>query len=309
MQLISKQYPIIILSGLLAVVAGCGSSGSDPAQETGSLSLAVSDGPIHNATKVCITFDEIEIKGSGASTVVALDPPEKVNLLDFQGKNAAPILSNHELPAGQYQWMRLGVDAVRGSNGGAGDTGGVECDGVSSYIAMEGGSTYNLYVPSGAQTGLKLVGGFMVPANGSANFTAEFDLMKSLNSPVGQAPDVMLKPAVRLVNNIEAGTLVGMVSGDLAGVEGCDPSVFVFNDGVTPNAIEDDVENPDDPVATAMVNAEIDDAGETEYSYSVGYLTAGEYEAAFTCDGAVFEPADGKGASISANVVTTLDFP
>jgi len=60
--------------------------------------------------------------------------------------------------------MRLGVDAVLGSNGGLGDTGPTDCNAQGSYIVMKDDSIHNLYVPSGAQSGLKLVGGFTVPA-------------------------------------------------------------------------------------------------------------------------------------------------
>lgn len=289
------------------VLAGCGGSGSGT--PTGLITLGISDGPIHDAEKVCITFDEVEFKGSGPPSTVVLDPVEKVNLLDFQGKNAAPILMNHELPAGEYQWMRLGVDAVRGSNGGAGDTGGNSCDGDGSYIVMSDGGVYNLYVPSSANTGLKLVGGFIVPVNGSANFTAEIDLMKSITAPPGLDPDVVLRPTIRLVNNVEAGTLTGQVHNDLATAAGCAPAVYVFDDGVTPNAIDEgDVVDPDDPVATAMVNEQTNIDGQVEYHYTVGFLLAADYEVAFTCDGVAFEPVDGKGATITAKKITTVDF-
>jgi len=66
-------------------------------------------------------------------------------------------------------------------------------------------------------------------------------------------PDVKLRPTIKLVNNNEVGTLTGQVANDLAEAEACAPSVYVFNDGVTPNGIED---NPDDPVATAIVEAQ-----------------------------------------------------
>jgi len=298
-----------LVAAAIILLSGCGGSGSSTGDATGMISLGVSDGPIHDADKVCITFDEIEFKGEGPSTVVSLDPAEKVNLLNFQGKNAAPILMNHELPAGDYQWMRLGIDAVQGSNGGAGDTGGIDCDGDASYIGMSDGAVYNLYVPSGANTGLKLVSGFTVPVNGSANFTAEFDLMKSVKTPPGLDPDVVLRPTIRLVNNIDAGTLTGQVSSDLATAEACAPSVFVFDDGVTPNAIDDgEVSDPNDPVATAMVNEQTNSDGQVEYHYTVGFLLAGDYEVAFTCDSSEFEPAEGRGATISANETTIIDF-
>jgi hypothetical protein len=38
-------------------------------------------------------------------------------------------------------------------------------------------------------------------------------------------------------------------------------------------------------------------------------LLAGDYEVAFTCDGETFEPIDGKPATITAQQVTTVEFP
>lgn len=316
---------------LIAIIAlaGCGGSGSGDTGDTGDtgnngtgtgfLSLGVSDGPVHDATKVCIEFQEIEIKGEGPSELVVLPDPVRVNLLDFQGNNAAPVLTGHELPAGDYEWLRLGIDAVRGGNGGQGDSGqGDACEVAGSYIVMKDQTVHNLYVPSSANNGLKLVGGITVPANSSVNLTAEFDLMKSITAPPGLSPDVKMRPTIRLVDNNEVGTLTGQVANELAtavleGDIACDPSVYVFNDGVTPNGIETD-ENGDpildeeDPIATAMVAEQQQGDGSVEYHYTVGFLLAGDYEAAFTCDGTTFEPVDGKPAPIVANEITVVNF-
>ena len=301
--------------GLAAVtsltLAGCGGgSGGDELSETfGFVSLGISDGPIHDASKVCVTFTDIELKpADGSSTLIELSEPVTINLLDFQGANAMPILSNQQVPAGNYNWMRLGVDALQGSNGGVGDTGGETCDGEASYIVMEDGSVNNLYVPSSANTGLKLHGGYTVPVNDTVNLTAEFDLAKSITAPPGQAPDVKLRPTIKLVNNNEVGTLTGQVANELAEAESCEPSVYVFNDGVVPNAIEDEVEDVNDPVATAMVEPQDQADGSVQWHYTIGFLLTGDYEAAFTCDGEWFEPENGSAAPIAAGEVTTVDF-
>lgn len=312
-----SRIPTVLASALLAALAGCGGSGStagvgpNDLVGTGKLSLGISDGPVHDAEKVCITFDAIEFKPAGEdaqSVSFELDPAEKINLLDFQGMNAAPLLVDEEMSAGDYEWIRLAVDASRGANGGVGDTGGVGCDGEASYIVMNDGGVYNLFVPSGDQTGLKLVNGFAIPDGGSANFTIEFDLMKSLVAPPGLSPDVILKPAMRLVQNDAAGALTGLVAAELATAEACEPSVYLFDDGIEPNAINAEEDDPNDPVATALVNEREADDGSTEYSYTIGFLSPGEYEAAFTCDGETFEPTEGIGVAIESGVTTTQDF-
>lgn len=311
-----RTLAVGLLAALALGLAACGGS-SDPKDTTGRISLGISDGPVHDADKVCVAFSEIEFK-SGADSFVETLGPTSVNLLDFQGVNAAPLLINFELPAGDYQWMRLGVNAVLGGPGGTGDDGtSVECQGDDSYIVMDSGSVHNLYIPSGFQTGLKLVGGFTVPAGGSADFTAEFDLMKSVTAPRGLEPDVILRPTIRLVNNVEVGTLTGEVSSGLATgstleLPNCDASVYVFNDGVMPNPMDSDpATDPDgllDPIATAMVNEQMNAMEQIEYHYTVGFLLAGNYEVAFTCDGTTFTPAEGKPAEIFVNQLTEVDF-
>ena len=317
----NKRSAFFVLAASAVVLAGCGGSGSEEVGTTGFLSLAVSDGPIHYADKVCITFNEVEVKGSGDSKVIPLDPPQKINLLAFQGDNAMPILTQEQLKAGDYEWMRLGVDAVRDGNGGEDETFGEDCDGAASYLVMKDSTVYhNLYVPSGATSGLKLVGGFTVPVNDTAYLTAEFDIAKSITAPPGQSPDMVLRPSIRLVNNVEVGTLTGLVESSDETQPGpvfpeeCDPSVYVFDDGVMPNpiGIDDDplseVIDPNDPVATAMVSERTNDDGSVQWDYTVGFLLAGNYEAAFTCGDGDFVPVNGKEAEIFVNEVTTVSF-
>ncbi len=309
---LSRQSIVTASTALLVVLAGCGGgSGSAPADAMGRISLGISDDPISGASKVCIEFTEVELKGEGPSTTIPLDEPAKVNLLSFQGPNAYPLLFNEIIPAGEYQWLRLGVNAVRGANGGMGDVSGTDaCEGNASYISMDS-HIHNLYVPSGAQSGLKLVGGFTVPVNNTAEFTADFDLKKSIADPIGLLPDVILRPTIRLVNNDDVGTLTGQVGNDLATAfdsateTDCDPWVYVYDDFAEPH----DISAADMSVASAMVNSSENNEGVTEYHYTVGFLPADmDYEVAFSCNGTTFEPAGGKPATITAQSVTTVDF-
>ena len=298
---------IFVFTASAGLVA-CG--GSSSPEQTGLLSLGVSDHPIHYAEKVCITFDDVELKSAGDGPAFLVELPEtKVNLLDFQGMNAAPLLFQEEVPAGEYAWARLIIDASMGSNGGVGDSGDPStCDGNASYIVMgeEGNTTtHNLYVPSGDLTGLKL-GGFTVPVNGSADFTAEWDLMKSITTPPGLDPDVVLKPHIRLVDNTEVGTLRGTVSTDLAAAEGCEPAVYVY-DNDNPDASDIGVA---EAVASAIVNPIDENDLASGYEYEIGHLLAGSYEAAFSCDAVeLVEPAEGNPFDISAGAITDVNFP
>lgn len=328
MNIITKRSCLGLAAVAAIALTACGGSGSDPIQEgMGVLNLSVSDAGI-DAKKVCIKFDGVQVKPADEDQPIdiVLDEPVTVNLLANQGANSQPIIFE-QIPAGTYKWIRLMVDANRGSNGGV-DDGGLdsdecEVDGDGSYLLDPDGMTYNLFIPSGDQTGLKLIKDIVIPVNATGDYTAEWDLGKSFIAPPGLAPDALMKPVVKLVANNEVGTLVGQVADALANPvpedpAACDPKVYVFDEGVIPNPINDpDDRDDNDPVATGLVTPQVQDDGSTQYRYSIGFLLAGRYDPVFTCDGETFVtpfPEDQEGlvegvtTLIEAGETTTVNF-
>jgi hypothetical protein len=213
------------------------------------------------------------------------------------------ILDNAVLPAGDYQWVRLNVEA--------------DCDvNDDSYIEINS-TEYSLWIPSGDQSGLKLVRGFHLPAEGVTDFTIDFDLRKSVNFPEGKGncrDNYKLKPALRIVNNTEVGSIAGTVDPDLFD----DPpptctggnAVYVFQGhGITPDDIGP---TAPDPVTTAMVK--LDD--NNDYVYRASFLNAGNYTVAFTCQADGDDPGSDdpiafqgtENVSVTAGLVTIHDF-
>jgi hypothetical protein len=272
-------FPVVAAS----VMAGC-SGGSSGGPGTGELSLAVSDAPVQAARQVCVEFTEAEFKKAGSENqVVVFDPPAKVDLLAYQGMNAAPLLLDLEMEAGEYQWIRLAVNAPQGANGGGGagmnDT---ECLGEGSYIVTDAGAVQGLYIPSSAESGLKLNRGFTLPVGGEADFVAEFDLMKSVHAPEGLDPDYIMRPVVHLLDRTETGSIAGEVSMEIATQQECMAAVYLYEAGEIPDDNEDDAETDSvDPIASAMV--EMQDDG--RFVYEIGPVLAGLYDVAFSCDG------------------------
>jgi hypothetical protein len=251
---------------------------------------------------VCIEFEEAEFKKAGTGNqVIVFDPPAKIDLLAYQGMNAAPLLTNQTLEAGEYQWVRLAANAPQGGDGGAGaGTNDTECIGVGSYIVTEAGAIHGLYIPSSAESGLKLNRRFTLPVGGSVDFVAEFDLMKSVHSPEGLDPDYIMRPTVRLLDRTETGSIAGEVSMTLATQTGCMPAVYLYNSGELPDDNEDDGEMDSiDPIASAMVNMQNDG----RFLYEIGPLLTGFYDVAFSCD------ADDPVADEALNYVLAADNP
>ena len=279
-------------------IAGCGSD--MPA--TGTLTLAVTDAPIDSAQRVVVFFASVEIKpANGESFVVPVN--DQIDLLALAGGGSEIILNNILLDAGHYNWIRLEINA--------------EATMMDSFIELDDGSIHSLRIPSGDQTGLKLIGGFDVPAGGQASFTLDFDLRQSIHSPKGQLPDYIMRPTIRIINNMApaySGTLVGIVRPSYVFNELCTTgnAIYVF---AGHNSPIDDVDGiAPDPVDSGIVDLVIGLGG---FGYRIGNLPVGNYTVAFTCQAGDDDPAtddnilflgDTHNVTIIAEQTTIQDF-
>lgn len=281
------------------LLSSCGSDG-DSADALGALSFAITDSPVDAAEKVVVRFNGIEIKpADGDAISFDFSSPRDIDLLALQGGNAAPLISGESVPAGNYNWVRLKVSAVQDNI-------------FDSYIQIDG-IQYELRIPSGNETGLKLVSGFTVAQGGNANYTIDFDLRKSVVAPPGQAPVMMLKPALRLVNNVEVGSMTGVVDSSLIAAE-CEGeatgAVYVYSGSdVSPDDLDGDA---GDPLTSGAVT--LDEGG--TYRYTIAFLAAGNYTASYSCDTDADDPESDdslvfvgtQNASITAGATTTVSF-
>ncbi len=291
----------IVFSVLLSLLTACGSDSYDNSETNayGTLSLAVTDAPVDEADKVVVRFNGVEIKPMGGSArTFTFAAPRDIDLLNLQAGTVAPLIVNEQVLAGQYEWARLLVSA--------------EFDNVmDSYIEIRG-AQFELRVPSGSESGLKLVSGFTVPQGGAGNYTIDFDLRKSVVDPGGQ-PGYFLKPVLRLVDNTQVGTLTGRIDPALVATQ-CDGAelgaVYVFNGA---DVVPDDVDgNGVEPVASGLVVQEQDG----DFVYRIAFLLAGNYTIAYTCDAVSDLPETdealdffgSRNVSITAGMTTTADF-
>ncbi len=258
---------------LALIFAGCGSE----APEKGTLTVAVTDAPVDSALRVVVFFASVEIKpASGESFVV--DVSDQIDLLALAGGGSEIILNNIELDAGHYNWIRLEVNA--------------EATMMDSFIELDDGSIHSLFIPSGDQTGLKLIGGFDVPAGGNASFTLDFDLRQSIHNPIGLLPDYILRPTVKMINTGVGGDPVGGISGTVSSnlifneLCGEGDAVYIFSGH---NSFIDDVDGIDpDPVDSAIVTL---DTNTGVHVFMIDNLAVGNYTLAFTCSAGEDDPA------------------
>lgn len=290
----NKLFAKALVPAFLLALAGCGGD-SSPSQ--GSLSLGITDAPVDNANRVVVEFGGVSVKpATGEAVDFTFDTPRQIDLLALQGGETELLLDGVVLDAGAYEWVRLSVNAGR--------------DASDSFIELEDGSVHALFIPSGNETGLKLVQGFVVPANGSADFTIDFDLRKSITDPQSQGTPYILKPALRMIDNTEVGTIAGTVDAAIAAAAACSPAVYVY-EGLDVTA--DDVGSAVEPVASGLVKMS-DATG--EYEYAVAFLLTGDYTVALTCDAdadaadtdddIIFEAQ--QNATVQIDQVTSINF-
>lgn len=278
---------------MIIALAGCGAApGEDTASEStrtpsGAITLRITDSPADFADHVFVQLHGVQFQKSdgsgttfyfcagsnGARDIQKTDcvqyAPLSFDLLALTDGVSDIVLGDQQLDAGKYSWIRLLVDA--------------ESDIRDSFIVM-GGAEYGLTIPGGAQSGLKLVREFDVDANGSVDFTIDFDLRKSIAAPK-TGTEYILRPALRLVESFNSGAIAGTVDASWM-AQACNRAViYVFSGaGVTPDDI-DKIEA--DPVASGRVKLNILDG---TYTYKIAFLEPGSHTAAFLCQGALDDP-------------------
>ena len=268
----SKVQGATALLVVLCCVAACGGGGGGGGG-TGTLTLSITDAPIDDAAAVVVEFTGVELKPAGGGRVVFdFDTPRQIDLLSLQGNDSTPLLDGVEVPAGDYNWIRLKVNAAKGT--------------LDSYVELEDHSQVSLFIPSGEQSGLKLVSGFTVAQGGIADFTIDFDLRKSVHDPVGQE-GYFLRPALRLVDNLEVGSISGTVPDSYVNAPGCSGghAVYLY---AGYDAVVDDVGSANEPLTSALV---VSDSDSGPHHYTIGFVAAGyHYTIAFTCQAASDDP-------------------
>lgn len=271
---------VLVLSSLVAACGGDDSSGA----ATGTASMDVTDAPADDVTTVKLTISAVSLKPeNGDPQYIEFDEPVVIeNLLALQEGNVAALLPDTRFPAGRYNWLRLYVI------GGGSD----------SWVMTDQGEQYDLFVP-GQQTAngqprhIQLVSGFVIPAGGNVDFTLDIDLRRALTRPAG-ADHYLVRPAMRIMDNSETGSISGTVADTLVTAEGCSNdlaadegnAVYLYGgaDAVTGDVHVDDLGvdvGDDNPIATANVRQDPESGA---YEYAFGFVPAGDYTVAFTCN-------------------------
>ena len=230
------QYAVFIffLSVLLSLTA-CGGGGSGSSSSDGTLSLQLTDATTNDYKAVYVTISKVKVcvddenEGEENSWLVVAEPGGTYNLLDLVN-GVQEYLGITELEAGQYTQMRLMIGST--ADGELNILG--ENHPYANYVVDNSDAYHELKVPSGVQTGIKLVSGFSIYENQTTELILDFDASRSVVK-AGNSGNWLLKPVIKVV-----GTTVATVSGNItdeesAGLEGIMVSVQMYD------SVNDDV--------------------------------------------------------------------
>jgi hypothetical protein len=312
-----SRLGVLATAGIMAACSsGGGGDGSQigSGQQTGTLSIGLTDAPVTDVFEIWLEITSLRIKPAGDGPPIEFpfddDAPLVVDLLTLTPDNAEWLLNGETVPAGHYNWLELELNAAFDGT-------------LDSYVVTPTGDE-ELRVPSDS---LRLVSGFTVTADQETAFLIDWDARQGLVRPPGQ-PGYLLRPAFRIIDLTEYGTLSGTVDMSLIVDPDCgadDPGgdldvgnvVYIYAEhDVVPDDID---ENDPNPIATATVAQ--NQAG--DYAYST-ILSPGDYTVAFTCLAGNDDPLeddtgnpeqedtvvflDGVNVTIEDDEVTTVDF-
>jgi len=209
--------------------------------------------------------------------------PLSVDMMQLQNGAFQGLMSGVEMPVGQYEWMRLQLDASQ------------------SYMDDRGtGGRHGFRMGQNAANGLEVHEPFQIQQGLHSEFMLDFDVRQGVqHRHMGMMGDQYeLHSALRLVHMGDAGGLSGMVDPALIDINhpDCDAAdggnwVYVFpGDAVAPDDIADEeTDGVPGPIAADRVDM---NPGTGNHLYHFGFLPEGTYRIAFTCSGEWDEAGD-----------------
>ena len=209
----------LLRSSLMIIVLFVfGFTGCDNSSE-GMLKIRLTDSPypfdLIKEAKVTITGVKVHVSDSSEVSSgfieLPLDSPQTFDLMDLQGGVTATLI-NANLAAGTYNQIRLVVS--------------------SGYIKLKDERSFDLKVPSGSESGIKVFPDPPIEVNGglTTDLILDFDVSRSFipipnaETKVDKITGFNFHPVIRVVNNSSAGSISGTV----------------YNNNDTPDNLTDD---------------------------------------------------------------------
>jgi len=239
MNFLSRLCVILLLFPAVMMLSSCGGGGSGSGSGgTGELSLDLTDATTLDYEAVYVTIDRVDVhlgddEADPNNWKTVAEPYKTYNLLELVN-GVREHLGLAELQAGNYTQMRL----IIGSTPDEGLNLFSQPHPFANYVVlkdnyvvlMDTDKIHELMVPSGPQTGIKLVHGFTIKENQTTELILDFDANRSVVK-AGDSGIWLLKPTINVVDTKNYAIVSGTVENDMgAGIEGAMVSAQIYYD-------------------------------------------------------------------------------
>ncbi|MEZ8615409.1 DUF4382 domain-containing protein [Vibrio splendidus] len=294
-----------LASLVLAGLVGCGGD-SGSSSSTTPITLSVSDAPIDDVKDVTVTFSKVALlPQEGGSPLIydvyktdengdyvdengdplpdGEDPiPLSVNLLDYQGSEALPLIENEVIPVGSYKLCVFANDGDHPTD----PSYVIENDDMTRELTVKGEGACPQGVGKEDNAGVLYFNDSFNVNQQSNDFVVEFDLRRGLKNSSSLPDYTIQRTSVSLINTVETGNIEGTVAlstyntcngGDNTFVQ----SVYLYEGDIAkadmaPIGGSDEVK----PITSASVAM---NEAQTNYEFSLGFIDPGTYSLGYTC--------------------------
>ena len=204
---IKLLYLLLAVCALLSLPScGGGGGGSGGTAQSGTLSVGLTDASTDEYKAVYVTINEVQVRVDEGAWKIVGSPRKTYNLLDLVN-GVREELGVAELSAGNYTQMRLIIGNT--SDGGINILS--KRHPSANYVIDWNDVDHTLKIPSGFQTGVKIVQGFTISPSQTTELILDFNASESV-VVAGNSGQWLLKPTVKVLNTKECSIINGTVS-------------------------------------------------------------------------------------------------
>jgi hypothetical protein len=244
----NKSLYILAMLSVFALMlwscGGGGGSGSASVQSNnGKLTISFTDKASDSYQAVYVTIDEVQVHpgdvdgdgeqdqegdmdgdGIGDSNWISFLVPRKTyNLLELVN-GVMEELGTADLDSGLYTQIRL----LLGDDPDAGRNILNNNHPYANYLIDSNNAAHELKIPSGYQTGIKLVHEFQIIKGLTKELVLDFDVFKSVVK-AGNSGKYLLKPTIKIIDTINNSIVSGYINDGATGIQGVKVTAQVYN--------------------------------------------------------------------------------
>ncbi|HEX9614843.1 MAG TPA: DUF4382 domain-containing protein [Bacteroidota bacterium] len=189
-----RTIAVVLMAGLTLALAGCTQEPLEPQAGMGTMQINMVDNPAaYDAVNIVVDSVQVHIAGADSSKawITLSTVPATYDLLTYVNGTFA-VIGAGQVPAGRCSQLRMFI-------------------GSGSNVVVDG-QTHALTIPSGVQSGVKILVNVEVEAGSMTTLTLDFDANLSVvQTGPPSSPEYILNPVIRTKTEA-SGSIQGTVS-------------------------------------------------------------------------------------------------